>query len=111
MNVRVESYGQAVVLSCRGELTGDSLDAFKRAAEAQLKDPQVRDLVLDLEEVPFVDSASLEYLLKLQEQVSERLGQVKLARLDENVSKIFEITRLDNAFERYEDVSEAAKTI
>jgi len=122
MNVTAERYGQAVILTCRGELTVDSLEGFRRAVQHQLSDPPadgaaeatspgVRDVVLDFQEVPFVDSAGLEYLLDLQEQLNERLGQVKIARADENVRKILEITRLDGAFELYEDVAEAAKMI
>ena len=111
MIVKAESYGQVVVLNCRGEFTTDSLEAFQRTVEKQLADAQVRDLVLNLEDVPFVDSAVLEYLLELQEQLSERLGQVKLARPHQNTWKVFEITRLENAFEKFEDVSEAVKTI
>lgn len=111
MIVKAENYGQVAVLNCRGELTADSLEAFQRAAEKQLADAQIRDLVLNLEDVLFVDSACLEYLLELQERLSEKLGQVKLARPHQNVWKIFEITRLDNAFEKFEDVAEAVKTI
>ena len=109
MNVTAESYGQAVLLNCKGELTADSLDAFRRAVDHQLQESQVRDLVLNLEQVPFLDSAALEYLLELQERLNERLGQVKLAKLDENVAKILEITRLDSAFQRFEDLTEAVK--
>ena len=111
MNVTTERYGQAAILNCKGELTVDSVEAFKRVVEHQLEDNQVRDVVLNLQEAPFVDSAALEYLLDLQERLSERLGQVKLVGLDENLVKIFEITRLDNAFEHCPDVSEAVKTI
>jgi len=111
MQVSAESYGQAVILNCKGELTTDTLDAFKKAVEHHLAEEQVRDLVLNLEAVPFIDSVSLEYMLGLQETLAERLGQVKLARLDENVAKIVEITRLESAFDRYEDLSEAVKTI
>ena len=111
MKVNVESHGQAVVFSCRGELTGDSLEGLRRAVDHQLVDADVRDLVLDLEEVPFLDSTCLEYLLDLQEQLTERLGQVRLARADENVSKILEVTRLDNAFETFAEVSQAVKTV
>ena len=110
MQVTAESYGQAVILNCKGELTADSLEAFRRAVDHQLAEQQVRDLVLNLEEVPFLDSASLEYLLELQATLAERLGQVKLARLDGNLRKIMEITRLESAFERYEDLSEAVRT-
>ena len=111
MNVTAESYGQAVILNCKGEMSVDSLDAFKGAVEHQLEDAQVRDLVLNLREVPFVDSAALEYLLELQEVLNERLGQVKLAQLDENISTILEITRLDSTFERFDDVADAVRTI
>ncbi|HET6428453.1 MAG TPA: STAS domain-containing protein [Phycisphaerae bacterium] len=111
MNVTVETYGQSIVLNCKGELTADSLDAFRNAVEHQLTEDQVRDLVLNFEQVPFVDSAGLEYLMELQEKLSERLGQVKLARLDENVSKIMEITRLDSAFDRFDDINQAVKAM
>ena len=111
MQITAESYGQAVILNCKGELTADSLEAFKRAVEHQLAEKQVRDLVLNFEEVPFLDSAALEYLLELQVTLADRLGQVKLARLDENLRKIMEITRLESAFERYDDLSEAVRTV
>ena len=111
MQITAESYGQAVILNCKGELTADSLEAFKRAVEHQLAEAQVRDLVLNFEEVPFLDSAALEYLLDLQAALASRLGQVKLARLDEDLRKIMEITHLESAFERYDDLSEAVRTV
>jgi len=111
MQVTAESYGHAVILNCTGDLTADSLDAFEKVVDHQLAEQQVRDLVLNLESVGFIDSAALEYLLGLQEQLNERLGQVKLVGLDENMLKILEITRLDTSFERCEDVAEAVKSI
>lgn len=111
MNVTVETYGQSIVLNCKGELTVDSLDAFRRAVDHQVTEDQVRDLVLNFEQVPFVDSAGLECLLDLQELLSERMGQVKLAKLDENVAKIMEITRLDSAFDRFDDINQAVKAM
>ncbi len=118
MKTTEESYGQTAILICSGELTEDSLDAFRMAVE-QIEQRFDRkagraiagDLVLNLEAVPFVDSAGLEYLLDLQERFAEKLGRVKLANLNENIAKTLEITRLDNAFERFENVSEAVKAI
>ncbi len=111
MQTTAESYGQAVILNCKGELTADSLVAFKTAVAHQLEEEQIRDVVLNFEEVPMIDSACLEYLMELQEQLAGRLGQVKLAKLDDNIVKILEITRLESAFDRYEELSEAVKTI
>lgn len=109
MNIHVESYGHAVILVLKGELDADSLGAFKQQAERQLRDKQVIDLVLDLQYVPFIDSEAMEYLLDLQEQLAERLGQIKLVKPDRNVMKILEMTRLLPSFEIFTEVPEAVK--
>jgi len=119
MNIQAETYGNSVVLVLRGELNVDSLGAFKQSVDHHLaemahkrrsgsKDHPIVDLVLDLEKVPFVDSAALEYLLELQERLAEGLGQIKLVRPDEHVLKILEITRLRSTFDVFADVPEAA---
>ncbi len=121
MKITEESYGQTAILVCSGELTDDSLDAFRHAVEqiehrnnegegADQPDA-VADLVLDFEAVPFIDSAGLEYLLDLQEKFTEKAGRVKLANLNENITGILNITRLDNAFERFKDVPDAVKAV
>ena len=110
MNVTAESYGQAILLNLRGELTEDGLATFQKAVDHQLEDTEVIDVVLNMEEVPFVDSAGLECLLDLQDRLSERLGQVKLAKLDESVEKILEITRLKPMIDVYEESTDAVKS-
>jgi len=109
MSVHAESYGHAVILIVEGELTIDSLGAFKRAVEHQLDGKEVIDLAIDLGKAPFIDSAALEYFLDLQELLAERLGQVKLIRPDDNIRKILEVTRLESTFEIFTDVAEAVK--
>ena len=111
MNITAESYGHAVILNLKGDLSEDSLGAFQRAVDHQLAGEGVIDLLLNLEQVPFVDSATLEYLLDLQDRLAERLGQVKLIKPDENVRKILEITRLAAAFETFADIPEAVRAI
>ncbi len=111
MKVGAESYGHAVILNLKGELTEDSLKVFDDAVNHHLAGKEVIDLVLNMEEVPFIDGTLLEYMLDLQERLSERLGQVKLVKCDENIRKILEITRLDSTFETYADMSEAVQAI
>lgn len=112
MNITAESYGHSVMLILRGELTADSLEAFSKAVDHQLESRDVIDVVLNLEAMPFLDSAGLEFLLDLQDRLAEsRMGQVKLARPDENVRKILEITRLDSAFQVYDDPARAVQAV
>ncbi|MCK4602166.1 MAG: STAS domain-containing protein, partial [Phycisphaerae bacterium] len=107
-----ESYGHAVILNIKGELTEDSLVAFQQAVDHQLADGrEVVDIVLNFQEVPFIDSSALEYLLELQDQLAEKLGRVKLTNCDENICKILEITALQSVLEICRDVPEAVKAI
>ncbi len=107
MNINVESYGHAVIFNLKGELTEDSLTAFKQAVEHQLESKEVLDVVVNLEMVSFADSAALEYLLDLQDRLSRNLGRVKLARPDENLRQILTITRLEANFEVFDDIPQA----
>jgi len=111
MKVSAESYGHAVILNLKGEVCQDDLSVLSQAVEHQLADADVVDVVLNLEGVPFLDSAALEYLLDLQDRLAERFGQVKLVDVNENVMTILEITRLRSSFEIYRDTAEAVKAI
>ena len=58
-----------------------------------------------------MDSAALETLLWLQDQSAQRLGQVRLAQLSENVAAILHLTRLDKRFDTHGDVESAVKSL
>ena len=109
MNSTAEFYGTTLVLKSKGDLTDDTLPGFKEDLQHHLAGADTRDLVLDLEQVTYLDSAALEHLLTLQAMLAERLGQVRLAGADANVRKILEMTRLDEDFEMYAEVSAAVK--
>lgn len=111
MNITAESYGHALVLNLQGELTGDSVAAFMQTVDHHLKDGELIDVVLNMETVNFIDSDAIECLLDLQDRLAERFGQVKLAKLDENVQVILNITRLAGAFDVYENIDDAVKVV
>ena len=111
MNINVEGFGQAALLIVKGEMTADDVASLRKTTDHQLENEDVVDLVLDMQEAPFVDSAVWEFLLDLQDELAERMGQVKLARCDENVRKIVEMTRLDREFELFDAVEPAVRMI
>jgi anti-anti-sigma factor len=97
MDIKVERYGQAANLACKGDLNEDSLEVFSKEVDTHLA-AGAADLILDLAEVGFIDSAGLECLLGLQDRLAENRGQVTLTNVNENVAKVLEITRLDKTF-------------
>ena len=92
------------------ELTGD-VDLHQAAAlrnnilEIMQQKPPVT--IINLSEVPFMDSSGLATLVEAL-QLSRRFGgKLKLVGIHKRVRSIFEIARLDTIFELYESEAEA----
>ena len=111
MKLDHENYEQLSVMNLRGDLTSDNTEELRALATELMDQKQVRDFVLNLEGVEFVDSKGLETLLWLQEQSGERLGQVRLAGVTANVEKILQYTRLAPRFDRQPGVDQAIKSL
>ncbi len=110
MTVSVTHREQTTIFTLQGEVTVDGIDPLRQEAQERLEGDG-RDFVFDLSQVEFIDSAALEMLVWLQEQAEERLGQVRLAGVPENVEKIMELTRLSSRFEHDADVAVAVENL
>ena len=110
MKLTCEDHDRVSVMHVGGDVTADEIGEFRKLAQDRMKHG-IRDFVLDLRDVSFIDSQGLETLLWLQEAAGENLGQVRLVALTDNVNKIFEITRLAPCFECLADVPEALESL
>ena len=68
-------------------------------------------LVLDLEEVPYIDSTALGSLLRTHATVSRRGGALKLLRVKGHVRELLELTRLLSVFEAFDSEAEAIASV
>ena len=68
-------------------------------------------IVLDLSEVPFIDSAGLELLLSLVSRAGKLGGEIRLAAVNDVCRDIFGATRMDNFFQLFEDTSSALRSM
>lgn len=110
MKLSYEDFGVRSVFTVSGELTADKTDNFRRSCSDRFT-AGVRDVVLDLEHLGLVDSAGLETLLWLADEVAHRRGQLRLVKPDELVRRILHITRLDRRFDIHDSVESAAKSL
>ena len=110
MKITHETNEQLTILEARGELVAEYAEALRKQAIERFEE-NVCDFVLDFAEVEFIDSAGLEALIWLQEQSAERLGQMRIAGVTENVQTILRLTRLDSRFETHPDVDSAVKSL
>lgn len=110
MKVSYEDHGPVSVLTMSGSLTADQVDAFGRAVEDRFS-AGIRHVVLDMTHVGLVDSAGLEKMLWLSSQLDRRGGRLRLVGLDDTVSRILAVTRLERKFDVHESIESAARSL
>jgi anti-sigma B factor antagonist len=110
MTISYEDKGPVTVFSIDGDLSVDEADRFQREALQRFEE-NVRDFVLDLGSLDFIDSRGLESLLWLQDKCNELLGQVRLAACPEHIFKVLEVTRLHTRFDCHPDVDTAVSSL
>lgn len=110
MKLSYEDHDRITVLTVSGELTADQADPFRRACIDRLSSG-IRDVVLDLEYLTLLDSAGLELLLWLVDELSERTGQLRLVKPDDTIKKILELTRLERRFDVHSSIESAARSL
>jgi anti-sigma B factor antagonist len=108
MNILVEKHGGKIVLSLKEQRidahnSGELKDVFLKVLEEEAG----RDLVIDLDQVQFIDSSGLGALLSGLKNAGLRSSRFILAGLQPRVRSMFELTRLQRVFDIYPKLEEA----
>jgi anti-anti-sigma factor len=82
------------------ELRGELMDLIARTNRQRI--------VLDLSEVPYMDSSAIAVLVELLQKLRKQGGRVYLLKLQPRVRGLLEIARLDTIFKVIEREEEAA---
>lgn len=109
MRVRRQDYNGVTVVELQGELDGDFVGLLQDTVTDVLAKHSA-GIVLDMSATGFIDSEGLELLLWVRDYCNQNKTQLRLAGLDENCTKILEITRLENEFDHYAELAEAVKS-
>lgn len=102
-----QSIGVIQVGSALTAATADPFhEQFNRWQEAER---EVNNFVVDMDGVDFMDSAGLGVLITILKRITERGGDVKIAKLQKKPRMVFEITRAYKLFEIYDTVDDALR--
>jgi len=105
----VESQGAVDVVKPRAPLCHDNAGELLETVSTQLSKGQPM-VVLDMGDVPLVDSAGLDSLLDVQQSLHSRGGIVKLAGVTQLCQEILRITGVNQQFESHPDVKNAVRS-
>jgi anti-sigma B factor antagonist len=93
MKVNVFEGEDQVTLSVIGEVEVYSLPDFSQIAEKQIGSR--RQVVIDMEDLEYIDSSGLGFIVTYHERLSQKGQQLSLINLRPHVMRVFKITRLD----------------
>ena len=75
----------------------------------KLVESDQKNIIIDLENVNYMDSSGLGVLVALLKELKKIGGELKLISLPVSVKKIFDLTRLTKFFNIYNNLDEATK--
>lgn len=84
-----------------------SIDLKKELTK--LVESDQKNIIIDLENVNYMDSSGLGVLVVLLKELKKIGGELKLISLPVSVKKIFDLTRLTKFFNIYNNLDEATK--
>lgn len=109
MKIKTQDYNDVTVVQLQGELESEYCELFKKTI-TEIIAAHKAGIVLDMSETGFIDSRGLEHLLWTRDYCNDSNCQLRLAGLDENCTKILEVTRLEDEFHRYAELADAVKS-
>lgn len=106
MEISASYVESAVVVGCRGRLNMAAVPQLRSAITAAVDNGGKR-LVVDLGEVPFVDSSGLGVLVAGLKQARQAGGDLRIAAAGDQVRTVLALTNLDRVLRPYETVGDA----
>jgi anti-sigma B factor antagonist len=110
MRIVERQVGSVVILDFHGRiLIGQGENALREAVD-RLADSGNINILLNLADVPFIDSSVVGELVRTLTTVTRKGGKVKLVNLPPRIRNLLSMARLLTVFEAYESEGEAVRS-
>jgi anti-sigma B factor antagonist len=110
MKIVERSVNDVVILDLHGKiLIGEGDDALREAV-TKLVDGGKTKILLNLADVPYVDSAGLGEIVRCYTTVSRKNGKLKLVNLTKKIQDLLAITKLLTVFETYDSEEDGVRS-
>jgi anti-sigma B factor antagonist len=110
MKIDERTVGEVVILDLQGKLLIGEGDELLREKINNLVEGGKTKILLNLGDVPYMDSAGLGEVVRCYTTVSRKNGKLKLVNLTKRLEDLLSITKLLTVFETYDNEDEALKS-
>lgn len=110
MTISERAVGDVTIVELDGRITvQEGVDAFRDLARRLLGDGRVK-IVLDMRNVPYIDSTALGEIIRTFTSATRQNGSVKLLNVSPHVHQLLVITSLLSVFDLFESETDAVRS-
>ena len=110
MQIGERKVGDVTILDLKGKMTLGDGDELLRAKINAIIQGGAKKIILNLGDVPYIDSAGLGEVVRTYTTVSRQGGVLKLLNLTKRIQDLLAITKLLTVFDTYENEADAVKS-
>lgn len=110
LHIAQRSAGGVVIFELHGRLVYEEGDEVLRDCVSSLIRTGPRSLLVDLQDVNYVDSAGIGAIVEAYLKLTRRGGELKLLAPSDHVRHVLDITRLTTILEVYDEEAAALRT-
>ena len=107
MQIDQRTVGDVIVLDLKGKITLGEGDELLKDKVNSLVNQGHKKIVLNLADVPYIDSAGLGEIVRTYTTVSRQGGSLKLLNLTKRITDLLSITKLLTVFETFDSEKDA----
>jgi anti-sigma B factor antagonist len=110
MTCSTREIGDITIIDLGGRITiQEGVDAFRDLARDLLQKQRVK-IVLNMKDVPYIDSTALGELIRTYTTTTRHNGSVKLLNVSHHVHQLLVITSLLSVFDLFESEDDAVRS-
>jgi len=110
MQIDQRTIGDVTILDLKGKITLGEGDELLKDKVNSLVNQGHKKIILNLADVPYIDSAGLGEIVRTYTTVSRQGGSLKLLNLTKRITDLLSITKLLTVFETFESEGDAVKS-
>jgi anti-sigma B factor antagonist len=110
MQIEERVVDEVTILDLKGKITlGEGDEALKDKINSLALQKRLK-ILLNLADVPYIDSAGLGEVVRTYTTISRQGGQLKLVHLTKRITDLLSITKLLTVFETFDSEAEALQS-
>ena len=110
MQIEERAAGEVTILDLKGKMTLGEGDEILKDKINSLVLQGRKQLVLNLADVPYIDSAGLGEVVRTYTTVKRQGGTMRLLHLTKRIEDLLSITKLLTVFETYDNEADAVRS-